>query len=153
MNASNFIKNGNRARLFSTYKSSQLEQRLTSTTLSALVTIQPLAEKIFSKIGLRIGTRTEIFTYTEVYQQNDFFEQFVKINSLRELKVIAEVCMRLYYDRENDRHIPGTSKGTKGGFPRLRDKIAHYNKIKFLWKMNTDEIIEMLPSEFDKYKI
>ena len=67
MNASNFIKNGNRARLFSTYKSSQLEQRLTSTTLSALVTVQPLAEKIFSKIGLRIGTRTEIFTYTEVH--------------------------------------------------------------------------------------
>ena len=101
----------------------------------------------------RYGENAKIFTYTEVYQQNDFFEQFVKINSLRELKVIAEVCMRLYYDRENDRHIPGTSKGTKGGFPRLRDKIAHYNKIKFLWKMNTDEIIEMLPSEFDKYKI
>ena len=67
MNASNFIKNGNRAGLFSTYKSSQLEQRLTSTTLSALVTVQPLAEKIFSKVGLRIGTRTEIFTYTEVH--------------------------------------------------------------------------------------
>ena len=67
MDASKFIKNGNRARLFSTYKSSQIEQRLLSTTLSSLVTAQPLAEKIFSKLGLRIGTRAEIFTYTEVH--------------------------------------------------------------------------------------
>ena len=49
MDASKFIKNGNRARLFSTYKSSQIEQRLLSTTLSSIVTAQPLAEKIFSK--------------------------------------------------------------------------------------------------------
>ena len=101
----------------------------------------------------RYGENAKIFTYTEVYQQNDFFEQFVKVNSLRELKVIAEVCMRLYYDKENNRSIPGTSKGTRGGFARLRDKISHYNKIKFLWNMNTNEIIDMLPSEFDKYKI
>ena len=67
MDASKFIKNGNRARLFSTYKSSQIEQRLLSTTLSSLVTAQPLAEKIFSKLGLRIGTRAEIFAYTEVH--------------------------------------------------------------------------------------
>ena len=26
-------------------------------------------------------------------------------------------------------------------------------EIKFLWKMSTEEIIDMLPSEFDKYKI
>ena len=101
----------------------------------------------------RYGENAKIFTYTEVYQQNDFFEQFVKVNSLRELKVIAEVCMRLYFDKENNRSIPGTSKGTRGGFARLRDKISHYNKIKFLWNMNTNEIIDMLPSEFDKYKI
>ena len=101
----------------------------------------------------RYGENAKIFTYTEVYQQNDFFEQFVKVNSLRELKVIAEVCMKLYYDEENNRSIPGTSKGTRGGFARLRDKISHFNKIKFLWKMSTDEIIDMLPSEFDKYKI
>ena len=61
--------------------------------------------------------------------------------------------MKLYYDEENNRSIPGTSKGTRGGFARLRDKISHFNKIKFLWKMSTEEIIDMLPSEFDKYKI
>ena len=36
MDASKFIKNGNRARLFSTYKSSQIEQRLLLTTLSSI---------------------------------------------------------------------------------------------------------------------
>jgi hypothetical protein len=94
----------------------------------------------------------KIFTYTKPYEQNDFLEQFIKIQDLREMKTIPEMCMKLYYDEESERSVPGISKGKIGGFPRLRDKIAQFNKIKNLWDMSADEIIKLLPKEFDKYK-
>ena len=30
--------------------------------------------------------------------------------------------------------------------------MSQYSKVKFLWEMNADEIIKMLPKEFDKYR-
>jgi hypothetical protein len=98
-------------------------------------------------------SNAKIFTCTKTYEQNDWLEQYIKISFMREMKVMAEVCMRLYYDYLRDESIPGTSKGTKPGiFPRLRDKMSQYSKVKFLWEMNADEIIKMLPKEFNKYR-
>ena len=71
---------------------------------------------------------------------------------MREMKNIPEVCMKLYFDKETDRALPGVTKGKKGGFPRLRDKIGQFNKVKYLWDMKSEEIIHMLPKEFNKYK-
>ena len=96
--------------------------------------------------------QAKIFTCTEPYVQNDFLEQFIKIQELREMKTVPEICMKLFYDEETERAVPGTSKGKSGGFPRLRDKIAQFNKIKNLWNMSSVEIIKLLPKEFDKYK-
>ena len=98
-------------------------------------------------------SNARIFTCTKPYEQNDWLEQYIKISFMREMKVMAEVCMRLYYDYSREESIPATSKGTKPGiFPRLRDKMSQYSKVKFLWEMNADEIIKMLPKEFDKYR-
>ncbi len=99
------------------------------------------------------GENAKIFTYTKPYIQNDWLEQFIKISSLREMKVMPEVCMKMYYDHDKDEAIPGTGKGIKPGiFPRLRDKISQFNKIKFIWGMKADQIIKILPREFNKYK-
>ena len=98
-------------------------------------------------------SNARIFTCTKPYEQNDWLEQYIKISFMREMKVMAEVCMRLYYDYSREESIPATSKGTKPGiFPRLRDKMSQYSKVKFLWEMNADEIIKMLPKEFDRYR-
>ena len=98
-------------------------------------------------------SNARIFTCTKPYEQNDWLEQYIKISFMREMKVMSEVCMRLYYDYSREESIPATSKGTKPGiFPRLRDKMSQYSKVKFLWEMNADEIIKMLPKEFDKYR-
>lgn len=99
------------------------------------------------------GDNAKIFTYTKPYQQNDFLEQYIKITHMREMKNIPEVCMKLYYDHETERAMPGiTKKKNGGGFPRLRDKIGQFNKIKYLWDMSSEEIIKMLPKEFNRYK-
>ena len=39
-----------------------------------------------------------------------------------------------------------------GGFHRFRDKISQLNKVKYLWDMSADEIISLLPKEFNKFK-
>jgi hypothetical protein len=98
-------------------------------------------------------SNARIFTCTKPYEQNDWLEQYIKISFMREMKVMSEVCMRLYYDYSREESIPATGKGGKPGiFPRLRDKMSQYSKVKFLWEMNADEIIKMLPKEFDKYR-
>ena len=100
----------------------------------------------------RYGENAKIFTYTKPYQQCDFMEQFVKVSHLREMSVAPEVCMKLYYDQEEKSAVPGTSKGKPGGFHRFRDKISQLNKVKYLWDMSADEIISLLPKEFNKFK-
>lgn len=77
---------------------------------------------------------------------------------MRENKTMGEVCMKLYYDYKKDQAIPGTSKypssdaDKPGIFPRLRDKTYQFSRVKFLWGMNADQIINMLPKEFNNYK-
>ena len=99
-----------------------------------------------------------IFTYTKPYQQNDFLEQFIKVAFLREMKVMGKVCTELYFDFEKKEAIPGTSKAPSsnpdkpGIFPRLRNKLSQFNKVKYLWGMTADEIIKMLPKEYNPYK-
>lgn len=99
----------------------------------------------------------KIFTCTFPYQQNDFLEQSIKISHIRENKAMGEVLMRLYYDFKKDYSMEGTSKygvdkNKPGIFPRFRDKTYQFSRVKFLWGMKADEIIEMLPNEFNKYK-
>jgi len=104
----------------------------------------------------KYGKNAKIFTYTKTFRQNDWLEQYIKVTAFREMKVLAEVCMELYYDFKKDEAIAGTSKSSDsdkpGIFPRLRNKVSQFNKVKFIWGMNADEIINMLPKEFNKYK-
>ena len=100
----------------------------------------------------------KIFTCTKPYQQNDFLEQAIKISHIRENPAMAEVMMKLYYDYKSDYSLEGTSKypsndqNRAGIFPRLRDKTYQFSRVKFLWGMSADEILDMLPHEFNYYK-
>ena len=104
------------------------------------------------------GENAKIFTCTMPYQQNDFLEQSIKISHIRENKTMGEVLMKLYYDYKEDYSMEGTSKypsseqDKPGIFPRLRDKTYQFSRVKFLWSMSADEIIDMLPKEFNYYK-
>jgi len=101
---------------------------------------------------------SKIFTHTKPYQQNDWLEQFIKVSFLREMKVMGQVCSELYFDYKKNEAIQGTSKAPgndpdkPGIFPRLRNKLSQFNKVKYLWGMNAEEIIKMLPKEFNNYK-
>jgi len=102
------------------------------------------------------GDNAIIFTLTPPYQQNDNLEQFIKISHMREMKIIPEIAKKLYYNQEEERITPGIFKVQKkikpGSFARLKDKISHYGKVMNLWEMTADDIIKILPKEFDIHK-
>lgn len=60
------IKQGERARLFPVSADTSREGRMASIFLAILPSIPSLAEVVFSTVGLRIGKRTQIDTYTEI---------------------------------------------------------------------------------------
>ena len=82
---------------------------------------------------------SKIFTHTKPYQQNDWLEQFIKVSFLREMKVMGQVCSELYFDYKKNEAIQGTSKAPgndpdkAGIFPRLRNKLSQFNKVKYLF--------------------
>lgn len=102
------------------------------------------------------GDNAIIFTLTPLYQQNDNLEQFIKVNHMREMKIVPEIATKLYYNSEEKRLIPGVFKVQKkvkpGSFSRLKDKISHFSKVMNLWEMDANDIIKILPKEFDIYK-
>ena len=104
----------------------------------------------------RYGESGKIFTYTSTYQQNDALEQFIKVNHMREMVVVPDIAMKLYFNKKENRAIQGVFKVQKkikpGSFSRLKDKISHFSKVMNLWEMNSDEIIKILPPEFDQFK-
>jgi hypothetical protein len=60
------IKQGERARLFPVLADTSREGRMASIFLALLPTIPALADVVFDTVGLRIGKRTQIETYTEI---------------------------------------------------------------------------------------
>ena len=41
----------------------------------------------------------------EPFRAIDWLEQYIKVTAFREMKVLAEVCMELYYDYKNDEEV------------------------------------------------
>lgn len=68
-----YLKQGEPARLFPVLADTSREGRLTSIFLSILPQIPSLSEEIFKTVGLRVGKRTRIETFTEIVfsQGND----------------------------------------------------------------------------------
>ncbi len=66
-----FLKHGQRARLFPVLPDSQKEQKTLSIALATLTSVQPFAERIFSMIGQKLGKRAMVDCYTEVTLTNE----------------------------------------------------------------------------------
>lgn len=60
------LKQGERARLFPVLADTSREGRIASIFLALLPTIPSLAEVVLGTVGLRVGKRTQIETYTEI---------------------------------------------------------------------------------------
>ena len=81
----------------------------------------------------------------------DWNEQFMKKNHVRNYKKIAHICHILFYDEEEKRDIPGTSKGNIGALQDFCDEVKYLNLIYDLFEMPNKEILEKLPKRFFNY--
>lgn len=78
----------------------------------------------------------------------DWNEQYMKKNHVRNYKKIAHICHILYFDEEEKRDIPGTSKSNIGALQDFCDEIKYLNLIYDLFEMPTKEILKKLPKRF-----
>jgi len=81
----------------------------------------------------------------------DWIEQFMKKNHVRNYKKIAQICHTLYYDEEEQRDIPGTSKGNNGALQDFCEEIKYLNLLYDLYAMPIGEILKKLPKRFFNY--
>ena len=61
-----YLKSGEVARIFPVLATTSKEGRTTSIVLACLRLIEPLAREMLGSIGVRVGARSEIETYTEI---------------------------------------------------------------------------------------
>ena len=90
-------------------------------------------------------------TRLELNVGGDWIEQFMKKNHVRNYKKIAHICHILFYDEEEKRDIPGTSKSNLGALQDFCDEIKYLNLIYDLFQMPDEMILKKLPDRFFKY--
>ena len=66
-----FLKSGERVRLFSVVSEGSRERRAASAFLSGLIAIPDLSREVLATVGVRVGPRTSIEAYTEVVFSNE----------------------------------------------------------------------------------
>jgi hypothetical protein len=98
------------------------------------------------------GKYSKLLLCEEPYRSIDWLEQYIKNRDIREFKPLIKICYEMYFDKKNEKYKPGTSKGKSGALFRLRDKINQFFRVYDLWHMSAQEIIDLLPKEFDLYK-
>ena len=90
-------------------------------------------------------------TRLEMDVGGDWIEQFMKKNHVRNYKKIAHICHILFFDEEENRDIPGTSKSNIGALQDFCDEIKYLNLIYDLFQMSDEEILSKLPDRFFTY--
>lgn len=65
------LKHGSTARLFPVYPESCKEQKSISIVLAAIISVRPLAEKVLTPLGVKVGKRSTVSSFTEVTLTNE----------------------------------------------------------------------------------
>jgi hypothetical protein len=65
---------------------------------------------------------------------------------------IVAAATRLYYDPSKGRLKRSGSKGTPGTIRRFAEVLVQLDVVWDLYSMSVDELIEMLPAEFDRFR-
>ena len=98
------------------------------------------------------GEPSKLLLCEETYKSIDWLEQFIKNREIREFRTSLEICYRMYFDKKTNSYKAGTSKSKAGGLHRFRDKLNQFFCVYDLWHMSTEDIIKLLPKEFNQYK-
>jgi hypothetical protein len=84
----------------------------------------------------------------------EIVEQLAAYQELVTNKAVVESATRLYYDssRENRHFKVGAAGKGAGSARRYVDVLMQFDLTWDLYSMTTDEILAMLPDEFDRFR-
>ncbi|MCM8822875.1 MAG: hypothetical protein NC831_08785 [Candidatus Omnitrophica bacterium] len=96
---------------------------------------------------------SRIFLYSPVYEHNDFIEQFASRQFIISYSNIVEAITKLYLDNRSGRPKSGAqSREKRGNIRRFVDVIQQYELTYDIYTMDADQILSLLPEEFNEWK-
>lgn len=101
----------------------------------------------------RFGDRANILLDVSVDTHGDMLEQLGSKLKIITNSVVIEVADRLYYDFVSGCTKRGATDREKGGtVRRLLTVLRHYERTYDLYSINSKELLELLPVEFDRWR-
>jgi hypothetical protein len=88
---------------------------------------------------------------TSADKNGDVVEQLSARQELVTNPAIMEAATKLYVDKETDKHKYGSGGKGPGSPRRLSAVLSQFDLIWDLYSLDADDILEMLPSEFDRF--
>lgn len=108
------------------------------------------------------GESSKLFLSKAPYVGSDYLEQFISHRINENFIPSGHICYKLYFDKKNNKPRPGYSKKyirkknkktlVKASLGRLIDKLNQYNEIYDIWSMYPNDIVLLLPKEFDELR-
>jgi hypothetical protein len=96
---------------------------------------------------------SKLFLYNPLYEHNDFIEQFASKHYIISNIYLIEAILRLYWDENKNRPKTGAqSKSRLGYHIRLKKVFDQFELTYDIYSMTSDEILNLLPEEFDDWK-
>lgn len=97
---------------------------------------------------------SRLFMYGEITIQGDFIEQVVSRLDLYSNTFIIDAATRLYYDPAHRSGKRGAQSRTRpGNVRRFVTVLKQLNLTYDLYSASSDEILDLLPKEFEKWKL
>lgn len=88
----------------------------------------------------------------EIHKQGDLIEQLASRQELITNRNLMEAVTKLYYNPKTDKNKRGAGGKGAGSPRRLSEVIDQFNLTWDLYSMTSQEFIDLLPSEFDRFK-
>lgn len=96
---------------------------------------------------------SRLFLWCKLHIHNDFMEQMASRQDIITNKAVIETVDRLYWDTKTKRpKINATNRKIAGNIRRLISLVYQLELTYDLRTMSTDDIIKLLPSEFDSWE-
>jgi len=96
--------------------------------------------------------RALAFLKQPLWKPGDIVEQLASRKELVTNPAVAEAATRLYFDPASNSFKRGSSSKTKGAPRRLANLLNQLDLTWYLYGMTTDEILTLLPKEFDRFR-
>jgi hypothetical protein len=87
-----------------------------------------------------------------LHQMSDVYLEIADSPQLVTNAGVVELATRLYYDPQKGKLKRGTARDRPGGARRMGEVLSQFDCTWDLYSMDADEVLSLLPREFDRFK-